>query len=89
MFAAVERYTRGDDVILFFRARAMTLFTDRVALQGTDLDQMLPRVDWYVMEKGSTYSQTPLSDTEGAARGLTKVWENDDWVIWRVPRRAP
>ncbi len=89
MFAAVKRYTRGDDIILFFRARAMTLFTDRVALQGTNLDLMLPRVDWYVMEKGSTYSQALLSDSEGSGRGLTKVWENDDWVIWRVPRQAP
>jgi hypothetical protein len=88
MFAAVEQNTRGDDIILFFRARAMTLFTDRVALQGSNLDQMLPRVDWYVMEKGSTYSQALLTDQEGAARGLTKVWENDDWVIWRVPRQG-
>jgi hypothetical protein len=89
MFAAVQQLTRGDDVILFFRARAMTLYTDRLAVQGANLDQMLPRVDWYVMEKGSSYSQTPLSDSEGAARGLTKAWENDDWVIWRVPPRAP
>jgi hypothetical protein len=76
-------------VILFFRARAMTLYTDRLTLQGTNLDQMLPRVDWYVMEKGSSYSQTPLSDQEAATRGLTKAWENSDWVIWRVPRRGP
>ncbi len=88
MFAAVKRYTRGDDVILFFRARAMTLYTDRVALQGTNLDQMLPQVDWYVMEKGSTYSQPPLTDTEAATHGLTKVWENSGWVLWRVPPRA-
>ena len=85
MFAAVKTLTRGDDVILFFRARAMTLYTDRLAVQGSNLDQLLPRSDWYVMAKGSSYSQTPLTDDEGAARGLTKAWENTLWVIWRVP----
>ena len=89
MVAAVDRLTRGDDVILFFRARAMTLLTDRVALQGSNLDLMLPRVEWYVMEKGSTYSQALLTDEEAAARGLTKAWDNASWVIWRVPPRAP
>ncbi len=89
MFAAVKEVTRGDDVILFARARAMTLYTDRNAIQGSNLDQLLPRVDWYVMEKNSTYSQTPLSDAEAAARRLTKAWENGTFVIWRVPPRSP
>jgi hypothetical protein len=88
MFTAVKTLTRGDDVILFFRARAMTLYTDRLAVQGSNLDQLLPRSDWYVMAKGSTYSQTLLTDDEGASRGLLKTWENGSWVIWRVPTRA-
>jgi hypothetical protein len=87
MFQAVRDGTRGDDVILFFRARAMTLYTDRLALQGSNLDQMLKRVDWYVMAKNSTYSQTLLTDQDAAARGLSKAWENSGWVIWRVPRK--
>ncbi len=85
MFEAVREHTRGDDVILFFRARAMTLYTDRLAIQGSNLDQLLPRVDWYAMEKGSSYSQTDLTDQEAAARGLKKEWENGGWVLWRVP----
>jgi hypothetical protein len=88
MFDAVRSLTRGDDVILFFRARAMTLYTDRVAVQGSNLDQMLPRVEWYVMEKGSTYSQALVSDGEAATLGLSKAWENSDWVIWRAPPRG-
>ena len=88
MFTAVKTLTRGDDVILFFRARAMTLYTDRLAVQGSNLEQLLPRSDWYVMAKGSTYSQTLLTDDEGAALGLTKAWENPSWVIWRVPART-
>lgn len=88
MFAAVTNVTRARDVILFFRARAMTLYSDRPAIQGSDLDLMLKRVDWYVMAKNSTYSQTPVTDAEAAVRGLTKTWENANWVIWRVPPRA-
>jgi len=87
MLQAVRDGTRGDDVILFFRARAMTLYTDRLAVQGSNLDLMLKRVDWYVMAKNSTYSQTLLTDQDAAARGLTKAWENSGWVIWRVPRK--
>jgi len=88
MFAAVANVTRASDVILFFRARAMTLYSDRRAVQGSDLDSMLKRADWYVMAKNSTYSQTPVTDAEASARRLTKAWENAAWVIWRVPPRA-
>ncbi len=88
MFAAVKSLTRGDDVILFFRARAMTLYSDRLAIMGANLDQLLPRVDWYVMVKNSTYSQALVSESEAPALGLTKVWENGTWLIWRVAPRS-
>ncbi|MDQ3573341.1 MAG: hypothetical protein M3378_05190 [Actinomycetota bacterium] len=87
MFTAVRDLTREDDVILFFRARAMTLYSDRPAIMGTNLDQLLKRADWYVMAKDSTYSQTLLTDEQAAAHGLAKKWENTGWVIWRVPPR--
>ena len=88
MLSAVRELTRGDDVVLFFRARAMTLYSDRKAIQGSNLEQLLPRVDWYVMAKGSTYSQALLTDSDAAKLGLAKRWENGAWVIWRVPPRA-
>lgn len=46
MFDKVEELTRPDDVILFFRARAMTLYTNRRAIQGSNIEQLLPGVDW-------------------------------------------
>ena len=85
MFAAVREQASSDDVILFFRARAMTLYTDRRAIQGSNLEQLLPRVGWYAMAKGSTYSQQLLTDGEAAGWGLTKTWENDGWVLWKAP----
>lgn len=86
MFEAVRQYTRADDVILFFRARPMTLYADRRSIMGANLEQLLPRSDWYVMAKNSTYSQKLLSDAEAEAYGLTKTWENEGWVMWRVPQ---
>ncbi len=85
MFQAVRNLTRTDDVILFFRSRAMTLYSDRRAVMGSNLQLLLPRSDWYVMAKNSTYVQTLLTDEQAAAYGLTKRWENVGWVIWRVP----
>ena len=70
-------------------ARPTLLVADRPAVQGSNLDQLLPRSDWYVMDKNSTYAQTPVSDSEAPSRGLTKVWENARWMLWRVLPRAP
>ncbi|MBA2437129.1 MAG: hypothetical protein H0V52_02115 [Acidimicrobiia bacterium] len=89
MFAAVKDLTQEDDVILFFRSRAMTLYTDRRSVMGANLEELLPRSDWYVMAKGSTYSQKLLTDAEAATYGLTKTWENTAWIMWRVPPRSP
>ena len=87
MFAAVQEFTRGDDKIGFFRARAMNLYTDRQSVQLTTVPDILSKADYYAMAKDSTYSQKLLTDQEAADAGLTKVWENPQWVLWRVPPR--
>lgn len=84
----VRDCTRGDDVVTFFRARAMSMLTDRRSIQTGNLDQVLQRSDWFVMEKDSTYSQPLVSDKEAARVGLRKIWENSDWVLWLVPGGA-
>jgi hypothetical protein len=87
MFAAVQEFTRGDDKIGFFRARAMNLYSDRQSVQLTTVPDILQKSDYYAMAKNSTYSQKLLTDQEAADAGLTKVWENSNWVLWRVPPR--
>jgi 4-amino-4-deoxy-L-arabinose transferase-like glycosyltransferase len=86
MFQAVRDHTRGDAVVAFFRARAMNLYTERRSLQLTRVDQITQRADWYAMQKDSTYSQVLVSPEEGAEHGWTVEWENDHWVLWRIPR---
>lgn len=85
MFDEVRSRTDSDDVVSFFRARAMTLYTDRLALQLTEADHIVERADWYVMVRDSDYVQVLLTDLEAADLGLTAEWENARFVLWRVP----
>jgi hypothetical protein len=86
MWAAVEQYTRADDVVAFFRSRAMTLQTDRRSIQSGGLETILDAADYYAMEKGSNYSQPDVSDDQAAEVGMVKVWENTKFVLWKIPR---
>jgi hypothetical protein len=82
---AVKKYTPPDSVIGFFRARTMTLYTDRRALQPGSLETLALRTDYFAMQKDSTYSQPLITDAEAAVAGLTKVWEDPRWVLWKFP----
>ncbi|HUF97045.1 MAG TPA: hypothetical protein VMM60_02875 [Ilumatobacter sp.] len=93
MWQAVRRETRGDDVIVFNRARTMGLYTSRLSVQGGALDFTLRSGDFYVMYLNGDgtpgdYSQYPLTDAEAAEFGLTEVWRNAGYVIWRLPDSA-
>lgn len=85
MTEAVLAITAPDDVVAFFRARAMTMLTDRRSLQSGSIEPILVGADWYVMERGSTYSQPLLSLDDARMLGLEQVWENDGWIMFRVP----
>ena len=90
MWQAVRRETRGDDVIVFNRARTMGLYTGRLSVQGGALDFTMRSGDFYVMYLNSDgtpgdYSQYPLTDAEAAELGFTEVWRNAGFVIWTIP----
>jgi hypothetical protein len=85
IFDAVERYTRPDDVITYFRARTMTLLTDRRSIQTTDIQRVLDRSDFYAQQRGSTYYQPRLTMEEAEDLGLTMVWSDSTWILWKVP----
>ena len=83
-------HTRGDDVIVFGRARSMGLYTGRKAVQGGAIEFVERAGDFYVMYLNSDgspgdYSQYPLDRPEARERGFTEVWRNHGWVIWRTP----
>jgi len=86
IYDAVVAYTAPDDVVVFYRARTMTLLTDRRTLQlGTSeasLARAELRADFYAQQRGSTYSQPELTELEGYRRGYTVAWSDDQWILW-------
>jgi hypothetical protein len=83
MFAAVERLTEPDDVIGFFKARAMTQRTDRRAIQVTDLhpiernDDVLTHV---VLQNTPDHAFAVATDRER----YTELWSNPSFTLHQL-----
>jgi hypothetical protein len=84
VFDAVERHTRPDDVIAFYRARTMTLYTDRRAIQTTLVDRIGQRADYFAQQRGSDFYQPRMSEAQGRSLGFEIVWSDDVWILWKV-----
>jgi hypothetical protein len=89
IFDAVAAHTPPDAVVAYFRARTMTLLTDRRSFQTTNLQRVLQRADYFAQQRYSSYFQPDVSVQEAQAAGLEEVWSNDRWVLWRVPELKP
>lgn len=76
MFREVRAATAPDDVIAFAAARAITLFTDRRAVQVRG-DDPIPEVAGWVVVELVDGAVTP------AASGFVEVWRNDRYVLLR------
>ena len=85
IFDAVEAHTAPTEVVAYFRARTMTLYTDRLAIQTTNIDRIMQRADWFAQQRGSSYYQPDLDRAEAEALGLEEVWSDARWILWRVP----
>ena len=82
---AIEKYTRPDDIVVYYRARTATLYTGRRALQTTSLNNMVANGDWFMQNKKDNYSQVVATPEQLTAAGFELVWENNDWRLWRIP----
>jgi hypothetical protein len=85
VFEAVAEFTRPDAIVAYFRARTMTLMTDRRSFQTRHLDRIIGRADYYAEKRNSTYWQPELSAAEARLAGFEEVWSNQQWILWRVP----
>lgn len=95
-FDAVRALTSADDVVAFFKARLMTLLTDRRSVQTAEREVILSEADYYLQrydqfepptEGFSPFLGVPQFDEQQAAEaGLVEVWRNDRWVLWKVPQ---
>lgn len=84
-FPAVMANTRPDDIIVSYRARTMSLYTDRRALQTNSFDKMATLGDYFMQNRNSDYSQPTVTESELEAAGFDLVWEDDNWRLWRIP----
>ncbi len=89
VFNAVSRLTRPDDIIAFYRARTMTLYTDRRAIQTPLVERISQRADYFAQLRGSDFYQPRMTEAQGRALGWEKVWSDDHWILWRVGGTAP
>jgi hypothetical protein len=85
IYEAVKKYTRPTDVVAFFRARTMTLLTDRSTVQTSRIERIISTSDVFAQRRNSDYVQPKFSVTEGERMGLEVVWSDDTWVLWRIP----
>ena len=70
---------------MFFRARTMTLLTDRRTLQTGEVERMLQRADYYAQQRNSDYSQPALTELEALELGMEQVWSDARWILWKLP----
>ncbi len=80
MFEAVRQFTRPDEIVAAPKARAMTLVTDRLAIQVDDvrpIPDTVP-VSLVVTERGSELADE-LAD---ATSGYSAVWQNARFMLF-------
>lgn len=85
VFEAVRRLTHPDDVVVFYRARTMTLLTDRRAVQTTSLERVVRVGDWFAQQRNSDFFQPDADAGALEALGLEIVWSDAHWILWRIP----
>lgn len=85
IFVAVDELTPADAVVAYFRARTMTLLTERRAFQTRNLDRILRSADYFAQRRNSTYWQPDLALRDGRLLGLEEVWSDAQWILWRIP----
>lgn len=88
IFEAVNELTPPDATIAYFRARTMTLLTDRRAMQTSSLDRIAQNADYFAQRRDSTYWQPSLTTTQARAAGWEEIWSDPRWVLWRIPHDA-
>jgi hypothetical protein len=85
IFEAVSAFTPPDAVVAYFRARTMTLLTDRRSFQTKNLERIARNADYFAQRRGSTYWQPELELRTARLSGFEEVWSDSTWILWRTP----
>jgi hypothetical protein len=85
IFEAVADLTEPSAVVAYFRARTMTLLTDRRSFQTKSLDRIAQNADYFAQRRNSSYSQPDASIAEMRLAGFEEIWSDTNWILWRTP----
>jgi hypothetical protein len=83
----IRAETPPDSVIVFWKPRAMRLFTDRNTFMSTECNR-LTLGDYVVISKKAENSQVPPDQIDQCGLGLALeiVFENRRFIIYQVPK---
>jgi hypothetical protein len=82
MTNAVMELTPPDAVVTYYRARTMTLLTDRRSIQTRDVERIRARSDYWVQRRDWSFWQPDLDESRVSGLGFVEVWSNERYVVW-------
>jgi hypothetical protein len=81
----IKAETASDSVLVFWKPRAMRLFTDRDTFMSTECNR-LPQGDYVIISKKAENSQIPPDEIEQCNFKLNNVFENQRFIIYELPK---
>jgi len=82
----IRAETPPDSVIVFFKPRAMRLFTDRDTIMSIDCEHMESLGDYAVISKKAENSQIPPDEIDQCNFQLKNVFENQRFIVYELPK---
>lgn len=89
VFDAVDELTEADAIVAYFRARTMTLLTDRRSFQTRNLERIAQDADYFAQRRNSSYWQPDPGMADLRLAGFEEVWSDPLWILWRTPSAVP
>lgn len=81
----IRAETPSDSIIVFYKPRAMRLFTDRDTLMSTECDR-LTLGDYLVLSYKAENSQIPPAEIDKCKLAIQKVFENRRFIVYELPQ---
>jgi hypothetical protein len=85
MYEYVRENTPPDSVIVFFKPRALRLFTHRNTIMSIECDRLL-RGDYVILHKNWEYSQILPGDIQNCRLPLKLVYENRKYLVYELQK---
>ena len=83
MYNFIQDKTPPDSIIVFFKPRAMRLFTDRDSYMALTCSE-LTRGDYVVLNKIAENSQVPPNEIGGCGIPLKEVFESRRFIVYEI-----